>query len=351
MKIDRVHFYTKDAIKTKDWFVRNLGFKEVSRYTSKQIHTEIIALNSACLVFSSPLTNNNPVANYLKSHPSGVADVVFRVKDIQSIIDRVWDLGLKILQPLQILKSSAGEFKQIKIQGWDCLQHTLIEDTSSDAEETTPDLADSQITDIDHIVLNVPAGKLNSAVKLYQNLFGFKVQQSFNIQTKTSGLYSQALIDDNGGVQFNINEPASNNSQIQEFINFNGGSGIQHLALRSQNLLDDVTRMQQNNVPFLKIPQIYYDRLDKTLNLTSEELQAIAKRQILVDRDRLKSTASKDNTQSLLMQIFTQPIFEKPTFFLEFIERRHQARGFGQGNFKELFAAVEREQTRSAMSI
>ena len=144
--------------------------------------------------------------------------------------------------------------------------------------------------------------------------------------------------------RFNINEPTSSNSQIQEFIDLNGGSGIQHIALRSQNLIQDVASMQQEDVAFLNIPQSYYEQLDTTLNLTQEEWEAIANQQILVERDRL-------NPQSLLMQIFTQPIFEQPTFFLEFIERRQQAQGFGQGNFKELFAAVEREQTKSALVI
>ncbi len=344
MKIDRVHFYTRDAARTKDWFIRNIGFKAIARDTNEHTHSEVISLNSACLVFSSPLNSSSPVASYLDAHPSGVADIAFRVNNIQSIIDRARGLGLKILQPLQTLKSSQGEFKQAQIQGWDSLRHTLIEETIGDldcglSKGTTVDSADSQITDIDHVVLNVPVGKLNSAVALYQALFGFKIQQSFNIKTKTSGLYSQALIDESGKVQFNINEPTSNNSQIQEFIDLNGGSGIQHLALRSQNLIKDVARMQRNDVAFLRIPQSYYQQLDSALSLNSEEHKAIALKHILVDRDRA-------NPQSLLMQIFTQPIFEQPTFFLEFIERRHQAQGFGQGNFKELFAAVEREQTK-----
>ena len=344
MKIDRIHFYTRDAAKTKDWFIRNVGFNAIANYTNEHTQSEVVSLNYACLVFSSPLTSNSPVASYLDAHPSGVADITFRVSNIQSIIDRANNLGLKVLQPLQILKSSQGKFKQAQIQGWDSLCHTLIEMTGMDSSlpnidsRATIDPKAAQITDIDHVVLNVPTGKLDSAVELYQALFGFKIQQSFNIQTKTSGLYSKALIDESGEVQFNINEPTSSNSQIQEFIDLNGGSGIQHLALRSQNLIQDVARMQQK-VDFLHIPQSYYEQLDATLNLTPEESKAIADKQILVDRDYT-------NPQSLLMQIFTQPIFEQPTFFLEFIERRQQARGFGQGNFKELFAAVEREQNK-----
>ena len=333
MKIDRVHFYTRDAAKTKNWFMDKIGFKAIARYQNQHTHTEIIALNSACLVFSSPLTGDSPVAKYLDSHPTGVADVAFRVIDIQSIIDRANYLGLDILQPLQICHSDRGTYRSAKIRGWNDLQHTLIEKTNKIQPQQ---ISNSYITDIDHIVLNVAAGKLTSAVELYQTLFGFKIQQSFDIQTQTSGLYSQALIDCSQQVQFNINEPTSDNSQIQEFIDRNNGSGIQHLALRSQNLIADVARMQHNNLTFLNVPQSYYIQLKQRTNLSAEEWQAIAREQILVDCD-------SSNSQSLLMQVFTQPIFEQPTFFLEFIERRQQAQGFGRGNFKALFEAVERE--------
>ena len=349
MKIDRVHFYTRDAVKTKDWFVCKMGFKAIATRINPHTHTEVIALGSICLVFSSPLSNASPVAKYLKLHPSGVIDVAFKVPNLQSIIERASYLGLDILQNIQTHQSGAGEFQDAKIQGWNSLQHTVIEDNQSNPPYCIPDLninihfsndpSKLQIHDIDHLVLNVAAGKLASAVKLYQALFEFKIQQSFTINTKTSGLYSQALIDHSGKVQFNINEPTSINSQIQEFIDLNCGSGIQHLALRSQNLINDVALMQQKEITFLSIPPSYYLQLDQTLNLNVHEWQAIANEQILVDRDSI-------HPQSLLMQIFTQPIFEQPTFFLEFIERRNQAQGFGQGNFQELFAAVEREQIK-----
>ena len=346
MKIDRVHFYTRDATNTKDWFVRNVGFKAIDSTNNidrnSYTRAEVIVLNSVCLVLESPLGSNSPVARYLDSHPSGVADIVFQVEDVRGIINRAQYLGLEILQDIKTVRSVKGEFRTAKIQGWGDLQHTLIENVTQRCDRSSdinPNF-NSYITDIDHVVLNVAAGKLNSAVKLYQDLFGFKIQQSFDIQTTTSGLYSQALIDDTGTVQFNINEPTSNNSQIQEFIDRNNGSGIQHLALRSQNLIADVERMQRNKVGFLTIPKTYYsDRLNQLTNLDAREWQAIVKRQILVDSD-------STNMRSLLMQIFTQPIFEQPTFFLEFIERRQQAKGFGRGNFKALFEAVETEQNQ-----
>ena len=350
MKIAHVHFYTRDAASTKDWFVRNVGLNAIGSSNNQHTYTEIISLNSSYIVVSSPLTTDSPVAQYLDLHPSGVADIAFEVKDIQTIIDRAKYLELKILQPLQTVCSCQGRFRYAKIQGWNDLQHTLIERIEDRGDLYLPNLEiefnssvenfNSYITNIDHIVLNVAAGQLNCAVELYQKLFGFKIQQSFDIHTATSGLYSQALIDDRAQVQFNINEPTSTNSQIQEFIDLNKGSGIQHLALRSQNLIADVERMLRHKVKFLAIPKTYYThQLYKLINLSETEWQAIVKKQILVDRDRA-------NSQALLMQIFTQPIFEQPTFFLEFIERRQQAKGFGQGNFKALFAAVEREQAR-----
>lgn len=351
MKIDHVHFYTKNAARTRDWFINNVGFKAIGNCISEHTHTELIALNAAYFVISSPLNNSSPVAQYLNAHPSGIVDIAFRVKNLTEIVNRGCSFGLTLLQDIQLWRSphKKNSFKFAQIAGWNDLRHTLIE-TTEDYDYCLPlqlqcheithksvnDFS-SYITQVDHLVLNVVQGKLDSAVKLYQTLFNFQVQQSFQIQTDQSGLTSQALIDEEGEVQFNINQPTATNSQIQEFIDFNHGSGIQHLALRSQNLIADVTQMQQGEVKFLHIPQAYYRQLKPLSSLNAAEKQAISQQQILVDGDRA-------SPQSLLMQIFTQPIFEQPTFFLEFIERRQEAQGFGQGNFQALFEAVEREQ-------
>ncbi|NJO95439.1 MAG: 4-hydroxyphenylpyruvate dioxygenase [Pleurocapsa sp. CRU_1_2] len=346
MKIDHVHFYTRNAARTKDWFIGKVGFQAIGNCISQHTQTELIALNSAYFVISSPLNSASPVAQYLNHHPEGVADVAFRVKNLAATIERSRRLGVKTVQNIQLWRSSLGKFKFAQITGWQDLQHTLIEETGQPdccipialkpyKIRHTSKSSQSNLTQIDHIVLNVAQGKLDPAVKLYQELFNFEVQQSFKIQTSSSGLTSQALIDDEGEVQFNINQPTTANSQIQEFIDVNRGSGIQHLALRSQNLIADVAQLQQK-LKFLTVPQTYYDSLKPLLFLNVAERTAIIQQQILVDSDRT-------NPQSLLMQIFTQPIFEQPTFFLELIERRHSAQGFGQGNFQALFEAVERQ--------
>ena len=344
MKIERVHFYCRDAARTKDWFVYNIGFKAIGKYVDGHTYTELVVLNSACFLISSPLNDKSPVAQYLACHPTGVADITFRVKNLGAIIDRSMNLGLNILQNIELRRSPQGTtFKSAKITGWNDLQHTLIE-AEDDLDLCLPmaiepyqdgDVSPSHITGIDHVVLNVARGQLSCAVELYQKLFNFKVQQSFDIKTSRSGLTSQALIDDSKEVQFNINQPSGANSQIQEFIDYNGGSGIQHLALRSQNLIADIAQIQ-SSLKFLTIPQTYYQNLKALSYLNLAEREAVARQQILVDSDYTRP-------QSLLMQIFTQPIFEQPTFFLEFIERRQSARGFGRGNFKALFEAVEKQ--------
>ncbi|BAZ43229.1 4-hydroxyphenylpyruvate dioxygenase [Chondrocystis sp. NIES-4102] len=348
MKIDHVHFYTRNAATTKDWFIDNIGFKAQGKSINQHTHTEVIALNSVFLVFSSPLSLISPVAQYLNSHPSGVVDIAFRVDNLQTIINKANDLGVEVLHPPKI--NQQFNYKYAKVLGWNSLQHTLIETTTAepllyylpeitiDPYQAKSNLA-TNITDIDHIVLNVRQGSLQTAVARYQALFDFKIQQSFKIKTSNSGLSSEALVDQEGEVQFNINEPTTANSQIQEFIDYNHGSGIQHLALRSHDLIADIAQIRQHELNFLTIPPTYYQQLERLCSLTVTELQAIARQQILIDSDQT-------NPQSLLMQIFTQPIFEQPTFFLEFIERRQAATGFGQGNFQSLFAAVEREQIK-----
>ena len=343
MKIDHVHFYCRNAARTRDWFIERVGFRGIGNFISHDTHTELVSLNSAHFLISSPLKASSPVAQYLAHHPGGIADIAFRVRNLAAIIQRCQNLGVRILQQIQTRRSLLGKFKLAQINGWQDLRHTLVE--AADDQPYCLPLAiapnpregnlQSQITSIDHVVLNVAQGQLNSAVRLYQELFELTVQQSFKIQTAKSGLTSEALIDASQAVQFNINQPSGANSQIQEFIDLNQGAGIQHLALRSQNLIADVARMQPK-LAFLDVPPGYYHQLKPLTYLTLAEQEAVKKQKILVDSDR-------HSPQALLMQIFTQPIFDQPTFFLEFIERRQSAQGFGQGNFQALFEAVERQ--------
>lgn len=343
MKIDRVCFYVVDAAKTSNWLIDNLGFETIATNRDKNTYTQKITNQGINFVISSPLNSFSPVANYLKFHPEGIIDVSFSVSSVQSILERSTKLGIDILQPFQ----KHNGIQYACVAGWDSLMHTVIEYPSvvsgfSIKSEKSNIQSQLNFIDIDHIVLNVAQGELNDAVAYYQTLFDFEIQQTFTIQTPKSGLYSQALIDSSGQLQFNINEPSSPNSQIQEFIDLNHGAGIQHLALRSHNIIETVSQMRNMGLDFLSIPQTYYTSLQRRLehdniSIPDSEFQAISKQGILIDWYQNQPT-------SLLKQIFTAPILEPPTFFLEIIERTNNARGFGEGNFQALFEAVEAKE-------
>jgi 4-hydroxyphenylpyruvate dioxygenase len=282
----------------------------------------------------------------LKFHPPGIADVGFRVKNIELAVARAAAAGAKILEPIQEDLNEGGYFKRAKIAGWGDLSHTLVE-RIGDHSLLSASGKLLVFTLIDHIVLNVESGDLSSAVSWYQKILGFQPQQNFDIQTEKSALRSQVMVHAEGGVQFPINEPASANSQIQEFLTANRGPGIQHMALQTDNIVGVVADLRSRGLPFLPVPPTYYSELQQRQNYLPPDWAAIAASEVLADWQ-------EDTPAAMLLQIFTQPIFAEPTFFFEMIERRVtlvngkqlQAGGFGAGNFRALFEAIEREQMK-----
>lgn len=384
MEIDRIHFYVPDAAARREWFRRRMGFQPVGSIRSENARTEILLGGSIYWLVSSPQTSSSPVARYLESHPDGIADVAFRVPDLESFVSKATLAGA-LLQPLKEYRLERETLKWAKIKGWGSLSHTLIErkinpetepESSGDfcyfplsleakgcelevggAIELEPILSNplprtarsnlstgSLAFAIDHLVLNVAAGDLEKASSYYQKLFGFQVKQLFDIQTDTSGLYSQALKEPDGSFWWNINEPSSVNSQIQEFLDCNRGSGIQHVALRVKNLVEEVAILRDRGLSFLPAPPSYYRQLRQRCQgipvpLDEKEWLSLQELQILLE-------VEGDCPNDLLLQIFTKPIFNEPTFFFELISRSGSASGFGQKNFRALFEAIELEQSK-----
>jgi 4-hydroxyphenylpyruvate dioxygenase len=388
MEIDRIHFYLENAASWRDWFIERMGFQRANATTTDDTHTEIIVNGGACFLLWESLNAASPVAEYLKFHPPGVADVGFRVKDLDSVLNKVAAAGGKVLEPVREKRRATGSIKQAKIAGWGSLTHTLVEEIEQEPRSEKPGFSTpsqkpgflekpgfsmdekpgflmdekpgfsmdekpgfltEDFIGIDHAVLNVAAGDLELALTFYEQTLGFRREQKFKIQTGRSGLYSQVLIHPDGKAQLPVNEPTSANSQIQEFLDANRGAGIQHLAIKTRNIIKIVRRMRQNGASFLSVPSTYYELLLQRRKdefnsiLSAEEWREIIDLQILVDWQ-------EDRFNALLLQIFTQPIFGEPTFFFEIIERREQARGFGEGNFLALFEAVEREQMKRGAS-
>ena len=370
MKIDHVHFYVEDAEVWRDWFVQQLGFQAVAVKNSNCTCTEVVQNGPVYFVLSSPLTSLSPVADFLKQHPPGVADVALIVENLQAVMTRAVAYGARVLKPVQQHQTTKGYLKSSKIAAWGSLSHTLIEAGEQGGTSRCAPLGAAEIrqqqessiilssfppapllrnsspasptfTGIDHIVLNVASSELENAVDWYQNILGFHAKQTFKIQTDRSALHSQVMVSHNKLVQLAINQPTSPNSQIQEFLDTNRGPGIQHIALRVPNIVQVIKNFRKIGVSFLSVPPIYYTQLlhRQGFPLSSSELEEIAQQQILIDWE-------ETSPQSVLLQTFTQPIFEQPTFFFELIERRFQAQGFGEGNFRALFEAIEREQIK-----
>jgi len=346
MEFDRIHFYVENAQISRDWFVSHLGFQSIAGYANSHTRTEVVSSGNVCFVLSSPLTSASLAATWLKFHPPGIADVGFRVKNIELAVARVAAAGAKILEPIQEDLKPGGYLKRAKIAGWGDLSHTLVERIGDySLLSASPKLP--LFTLIDHVVLNVESGDLSSAVSWYQKILGFQPQQNFDIQTEKSALRSQVMVHAEGGVQFPINEPASANSQIQEFLTANRGPGIQHMALQTDNIVGVVADLRSRGLPFLPVPPTYYSELQQRQNYLPADWPAIAASEVLADWQ-------EDTPAAMLLQIFTQPIFAEPTFFFEMIERRVtlvngkqlQAGGFGAGNFRALFEAIEREQMK-----
>jgi 4-hydroxyphenylpyruvate dioxygenase len=379
MDFDSVTFFLDDVHRWKHWFINVLGFTSrcpssnvdspVNRGRSPSPQQSVIATlhsQDVCIHLTEPTSTPNAAAKYLHHHPAGVGDLAFRVSDVDSAYEQALDAGAIPIQTPMLCQTVAGPTKQAIVSGWGDVNHTLVEhlaqsNSPSKGLSSTLGLSDisrppsdlSPFLAIDHAVLNVPVGEMEKAVAWYARAFGFECKQTFSIHTPRSALRSMVLTHPNGTATLPINEPASANSQIQEFLDVNRGAGIQHIALATHDIVQAMSQFRQNGLDFLTVPTSYYEQLpfrpgfQKSRLSHSLDWGAIARHGVLVDWQ-------KEMPDALLLQAFTQPIFGEPTFFFEIIQRQRyrtgtfykQAEGFGEGNFQALFEAIEREQLK-----
>jgi len=300
--IHHVNFYVKDATLWQKWFESYLDFQAIAHTHHNYTHTVILEHHKIQIRLSEALNSRSPVAKYLQNHPQGIGEIGFGVPKSTNIPDL--------------------------IPSWGDVTHTFIPIKTIDRDDQTliPKLSDYLFTAIDHIVINV--AQMDSAAAWYTENLGLNRGDRFSIQTEYSALRSVVMKSELRGersvnsnrvpIQIPINEPSTPNSQIQEFLNFNKGAGIQHLALLTDDISRTVAQLKHRGVNFLETsPPILIDRQDTS-------------------------------SGQALMQIFTKPIFSEPTFFFEIIQRQNHAQGFGEKNFQALFEAVERQQLTSA---
>jgi 4-hydroxyphenylpyruvate dioxygenase len=312
----------------------------------------VLKAGSARFVFTGGVSPDSPILDHHRRHGDGVADLALEVPDIDKCIAHARKMGATILDEPHDVTDEHGTVRMAAIATYGETRHTLIERArysgpylpgyvAARTRVTRPEGHPKRLFQaIDHCVGNVELGRMDEWVTFYNKVLGFVNMAEFigdDIATDYSALMSKVVANGNHRVKFPLNEPAiaKKKSQIDEYLEFYGCAGCQHIALATNDILRSVDILRGNGVEFLETPDSYYDdpELRARIGEVRVPIEELKKRGILVDRDE----------DGYLLQIFTRPIGDRPTVFYEFIER-HGSLGFGKGNFKALFEAIEREQ-------
>jgi 4-hydroxyphenylpyruvate dioxygenase len=314
------------------------GIRDRASYVLKQ--------DKIRLVLTTALLENHPIADHVKKHGDGVKVLALWVDDAaQSFIETVTRGAVPYQEP-KVFSDEFGEVVTASIRTYGETIHTFVERKNYSGvflpgfkpRESKFKPVPIGLKYIDHCVGNVGWGEMNKWVDFYENVMGFNLLITFDdkdISTEYSALMSKVVSNGNGYIKFPINEPAEGKkkSQIEEYLDFNQGPGVQHMAIATDDIVHTVSELRKRGVEFLEVPSSYYDDLLDRVGKIDEDLQPLKNLNILVDRD----------DEGYLLQIFTKPVQDRPTLFFEIIQRKG-ARSFGKGNFKALFEAIEREQ-------
>jgi 4-hydroxyphenylpyruvate dioxygenase len=309
----------------------------------------VLESGSARFVFRGPVRAGTDLGRHVAAHGDGVIDLAIDVPSAEAAYAYAVARGATGLQEPQVVEDASGKVVLAAIATYGDTRHTLVERANYSgpylpgyvaADPLTTPPATPFFTQIDHCVGNVELGKMDEWVGFYQRVMGFTNMKEFvgdDIATEYSALMSKVVADGTRKVKFPINEPAigKKKSQIDEYLEFYGGPGVQHIALSTDDIVTAVRGMRAAGLDFLSTPESYYDALGEWVGDTRVPLSELRELGILADRDE----------DGYLLQIFTRPVQDRPTVFFELIER-HGSQGFGKGNFKALFEAIEREQSR-----
>ncbi|PZR74740.1 MAG: 4-hydroxyphenylpyruvate dioxygenase [Chthoniobacterales bacterium] len=348
---DYVEFYVGNAKQAAHYYKTAFGFQSLA-YSGPETGVKdrasyAIRQNKLTLLLTTPLRPNHPIADHIYKHGDGVKVLALRVPDATSAWQETTKRGGKSYLEPTTLSDNEGEVVLSGIHTYGETVHLFVEREKYRGAfmpgfrkwETTYNPPSSGLLYVDHCVGNVGWNQMNPWVKFYEEVMGFRNILSFDdndISTEYSALMSKVMSNGNGYVKFPINEPAEGKkkSQVEEYLEFYNGEGVQHVAMATSNIIETVTDLQRRGVEFLQVPTSYYDTLLDRVGHIDEELNALKGLGILVDRD----------DEGYLLQIFTKPVEDRPTLFYEIIQRKG-AKSFGKGNFKALFEAIEREQS------
>jgi 4-hydroxyphenylpyruvate dioxygenase len=349
--VDHVELYVGNALQAAYYYAHAFGFREVA-YAGLETGTRdrashVLQQGRIRLVVTGALRSDSPIAAHQHKHGDGVKVIALSVPDVDRAYREATARGAEGVDEPHDLSDEHGTVRLATIKTYGETLHTFVGRSGYDGaflpgyEAVDRAHEDSgMLLGIDHIVGNVELGHMNEWVKYYENVFGMREMIHFTdeaISTEYSALMSKVVTDGRGVVKFPLNEPAEGKrkSQIDEYLEFYEGPGAQHIAVATRDIVATVAALRKRGVEFLTIPEAYYDEVPSRVPEVVEQLADLREQGILVDRD----------DEGYLLQIFTKPIGDRPTVFFEIIER-HGARGFGDGNFKALFEAIEREQER-----
>jgi 4-hydroxyphenylpyruvate dioxygenase len=348
---DYVEFYVGNAKQAAHYYMSAFGFQALA-YAGPETGVKdrasyVVRQHKLTFVLTTPIRANNAIADHVYKHGDGVKFLALRVDDATSAWEETTKRGGRSYMEPQRLTDANGEVVMSGIHTYGDTVHLFIERRNYNGAFMpgfrpwgNPHFApaDTGLLYVDHCVGNVGWNQMNPWVKFYEEVMGFKNILSFDdedISTEYSALMSKVMSNGNGFVKFPINEPAEGKkkSQVEEYLEFYDGEGVQHVALATGDIVKTVRDLMSRGVEFLKVPSSYYDDLIDRVGHIDEDLEPLKELGILVDRDN----------EGYLLQLFSKPVQDRPTLFFEIIQRKG-AKSFGKGNFKALFEAIEREQ-------
>lgn len=347
---DYIELYVGNAKQAAHFYKTAFGFQSLA-YAGPETGVKdrasyVLIQNKIRLVLTTPLYPEHPISEQLTKHGDGVKIIALWVDDAYKSYKETISRGAESYMEPQTLEDENGVVKMSGIYTYGETVHLFIERKDYRGlfmpgfkkweSHYNPD--ETGLLYVDHCVGNVGWNQMDKWVKFYEDIMGFKNILTFDdkqISTEYSALMSKVMSNGNGYVKFPINEPAEGKkkSQVEEYLDFYGDEGVQHIAIATNDIVDTVTKLQDRGVEFLKVPTVYYDDLEARVGKIEEDIEPLKHLGILVDRDE----------EGYLLQIFTKPIEDRPTLFFEIIQRKG-AKSFGAGNFKALFEALEREQ-------
>ncbi len=347
---DYVELYVGNAKQSALFYQYAFGF-ELIAYAGpetgiKDCASYVLRQDKIRLVLTSPLSSDHAISKHILRHGDGVKVLALCVDDAEKSWKETTSRGAESAAEPIVISDEHGQVKIASIKTYGDTIHTFVERNNYHgvflpgfkARKSSFQAQPIGLKYIDHCVGNVPLGDMDKWVEFYEKVMGFKLLVTFDdkdISTEYSALMSKVVSNGNGYIKFPINEPAEGKkkSQIEEYLDFYGGPGVQHMAIATDDIIHTVRELRSRGVEFLEVPNTYYDDLLDRVGKIDEDLQPLKDLNILVDRDE----------EGYLLQIFTKPVQDRPTLFFEIIQRKG-AISFGKGNFKALFEAIEREQ-------